>query len=134
MLLNLSASSLHISGLEIISSEKMSLLADGVSIAILGISVVFMGLVFLLIFMKMFNFVFQTLAKHQEKKKIGIEVNAKNSNEPVSGEIIAAIAYAIKNSREEFHDYEKTIITLQKIARPYSPWSSKIYGIRKVAR
>ena len=55
-------------------------------------------------------------------------------NEPITGETMAAISLAIQRSREEYHDLEEATITFQRITRPYSPWSSKIHGIRRPAR
>lgn len=50
------------------------------------------------------------------------------------GEVYAAIALALHMHLEEVHDYEKMILTLQRVMRPYSPWSSKIYGLRQNPR
>ncbi len=46
-----------------------------------------------------------------------------------SGEIIAAIAVALKLNKEALHDHESEVITLNTVARVYSPWSSKIHGL-----
>ncbi|MEI6133077.1 MAG: hypothetical protein WCQ41_09695 [Bacillota bacterium] len=46
-------------------------------------------------------------------------------------EVAAVIAMAIDLHMREIHDFEKTVLTMQKVMRPYSPWSSKIYGIRQ---
>ena len=48
------------------------------------------------------------------------------------GRVNAVIALALNQYLEDVHDYENTILTIQKIVRPYSPWSSKIYGLRQV--
>ena len=42
---------------------------------------------------------------------------------------IAAIAMALHMFYEEAHDNESNVITIKRIERRYSPWSSKIYGI-----
>ncbi len=47
------------------------------------------------------------------------------------GETAAAISLALSLYMQEIHDYEKTVLTMQKVMRPYSPWSSKIYGLRE---
>jgi hypothetical protein len=49
-------------------------------------------------------------------------------------EIVAAIGLALQQYFEEIHDYEKTIMTIKKVVKPYSPWSSKIYGLRQMPR
>ena len=46
-----------------------------------------------------------------------------------NGEIIAAIALAVKLNKAEMHDRESDVITINKVARVYSPWSSKIHGL-----
>lgn len=46
-----------------------------------------------------------------------------------SGEEIAAIVMAL-HEHFNVHDQESTILTLKKLRRAYSPWSSKIYGMR----
>lgn len=48
-----------------------------------------------------------------------------------TGEEIAAIAMALRDHLEA-HDAESTVLTLKKIRRAYSPWSSKIYGLREL--
>ncbi|MFO7874105.1 MAG: OadG family protein [Bacteroidales bacterium] len=50
----------------------------------------------------------------------------------LTGEINAAIAAAIYLYRSELHDYENTVLTMKKVSRTYSPWSSKIYGLRNL--
>jgi glutaconyl-CoA/methylmalonyl-CoA decarboxylase subunit delta len=52
----------------------------------------------------------------------------------ISGETNAAIAMALHLLNEEHHDEESTILTIKKNAKPYSPWGSKIYGLRRLPR
>jgi hypothetical protein len=47
-----------------------------------------------------------------------------------SGEEIAAIAMALYEHLN-VHDTENTILTINKVKRAYSPWSSKIYSMRQ---
>lgn len=47
----------------------------------------------------------------------------------VSGEVNAAIATALMIYLNEQHDEESNVITIKRVARIYSPWSSKIYGL-----
>lgn len=46
-------------------------------------------------------------------------------------EVATAIGLALSMYMRDIHDFEQTIITMQKVMRPYSPWSSKIYSIRE---
>lgn len=49
-------------------------------------------------------------------------------------ELTTAIAAAIYLYRQEVHDYEDSVLTIKRIDRAYSPWSSKIYSLRKYPR
>lgn len=48
-----------------------------------------------------------------------------------SGEEIAAIVMAL-HEHLNTHDAESTILTINKVKRAYSPWSSKIYSLREL--
>ena len=50
-----------------------------------------------------------------------------------SGEEIAAIVMALHDHLDA-HDTENTILTINRVKRAYSPWSSKIYGLRETPR
>jgi hypothetical protein len=52
-------------------------------------------------------------------------------NDKVSGEVAAAIAMALYQLNEEVHDLEHGVLTFGNAGRLYSPWSSKIYGLRQ---
>ena len=50
-----------------------------------------------------------------------------------SGEEIAAIVMALHDHLNA-HDTESTVLTINRVKRAYSPWSSKIYGLRETPR
>lgn len=62
----------------------------------------------------------------QEQKNVGHAVEDE--------EIAAAIALSIHMYKTELHDKESFTITLKKVSRIYSPWSSKIYTLRQNPR
>ncbi|NVO19489.1 MAG: hypothetical protein HXX13_07300 [Bacteroidetes bacterium] len=71
------------------------------------------------------------IGKH-DKKDAPVEEQAPAPITAVNmDEIAAAIGLALSLHMQDIHDYEKTVITMQKVMRPYSPWSSKIYGLRE---
>ena len=71
-----------------------------------------------------------TIFKHTKDQQKG---PAKSQNTVDSDEELAAvIALGLHFHIEDIHDYEKTVITMQKVMRPYSPWSSKIHGMRQM--
>jgi hypothetical protein len=49
----------------------------------------------------------------------------------VTGAENAAICTALYLYFTELHDDEKHVMTVKKISRIYSPWSSKIYGVHR---
>ena len=49
------------------------------------------------------------------------------------GEIFAAIAMAMHES-QNMHDEEETVLTITRVKRSYSPWSSKIYTLRETPK
>jgi len=57
------------------------------------------------------------------------EVDPNASTVAVSDGVYAAIATAIYLYGEELHDVENTVLTINKVSRTYSPWSSKIHGL-----
>lgn len=59
----------------------------------------------------------------------------KSADEPISGELNAAISAAIHlYVNENYHDEESAILTIQQESRRYSPWSSKIYSVTNLRR
>ncbi|MFV0554378.1 MAG: OadG family transporter subunit [Mangrovibacterium sp.] len=57
--------------------------------------------------------------------------NAKPEKAVLSGEINAAIALTIYQYQNEIHDYENTVLTINKSVKPYSPWNSKLQMVNK---
>ena len=74
------------------------------------------------------------LDKYIKRKKTPLpEIKESIITEPgVSDEVIAAIGLALSMHLQDVHDYEQTVLTMMKVMRPYSPWSSKIYGLRQI--
>ncbi|MFA6400978.1 MAG: OadG family transporter subunit [Salinivirgaceae bacterium] len=102
----------------------------GVGMTIIAMSVVFSGLAFLYLF---FKYLGRFFLRDKKKPKTGEEKVQENQEDEdeISGEVNAAIAAALYFYRTELHDTEATVLTINKVARAYSPWSSKIYGLRK---
>ncbi|OQY75331.1 MAG: hypothetical protein B6D44_01980 [Ignavibacteriales bacterium UTCHB2] len=104
----------------------------GIGMAVIGYLVVFAALLFLyLIFAnltKALNLNIKRLLRREGKAE---EIKEDQS---ISGEVNAAIAMAIHLYYSEMHDKEDTVLTISKVSRTYSPWSSKIYGLRQHPR
>lgn len=66
----------------------------------------------------------------KKKKPTAIASVVRGEEKVISGEIAAAIAMSLHLYVNEMHDLENTIITIRKISKTYSPWSSKLYMLR----
>ncbi|MFZ5517525.1 MAG: OadG family protein [Candidatus Zhuqueibacterota bacterium] len=106
----------------------------GFSLTILGMLVVFLSLLALFSSMKLFIRLFGASKKSSKKSGELMGIADSSGKVAITGEIAVAISLAIQLSRHEFHDLEQTIVTLNRITKPYSPWSSKIQGIRSPLR
>ena len=65
-------------------------------------------------------------AEHLAQEELAKKVVMKRAG---SEKINAAISMALYLYFNELRDEESNIITIKKEAKPYSPWSSKIYGV-----
>ena len=95
-------------------------------IAVVGYVIVFMALVLLFLFFTMLPKLINAKIKKTSAAK-GIEIS---DSEQASGEEIAAISMALHLHFSAMHDHESGVLTIKKISRAYSPWSSKIYAVR----
>ncbi len=66
-------------------------------------------------------------AKHS---KMNPDKTAPKEKEEMSAEVNAAIAMALYEYFNADHDQENAILTINRVSRMYSPWSSKIYNLR----
>jgi Na+-transporting methylmalonyl-CoA/oxaloacetate decarboxylase gamma subunit len=105
---------------------------NGLSITFAGLIVVFSALTFLFLILSNLSRVINHNWENTFKKKNAPEESKKEK--AVSGEINAAIGLALHLYFQEQHDEQNTILTIQKNAKPYTPWSSKIYGLRRWPR
>ena len=99
-----------------------------VVIALVGYIVVFLALLALyylfrflpgLIYLNTMQNIFKKGRKDRKQSQISI-----------SGEETAAIAMALYLIFDEMHDEESGVLTIKKVSKAYSPWSSKIYAVR----
>ena len=98
-------------------------------ITVVGWLIVFVALVVLIIIFNTIPKLFELKRKQSAKEKAPV-AEVKTSSKYVTGDETAAIAMALHMFFEEQHDEESNVITIKKIEKRYSPWSSKIYGLR----
>ena len=99
---------------------------------IIGCVVVFIALLLLYIIFFNLTKVLQINVKkllRREGKVIEIKEDLS-----ISGEVNAAIAMGLHLYYSEMHDKEDAVLTINQTSRTYSPWSSKIYGLRQFSR
>jgi hypothetical protein len=106
---------------------------NGLLIAVVGYVVVFIALLILYI---AFSNITRVLILRQKMrlKLAGVKSELTHDELSVSGEINAAIGMALYLHFSEIHDFESTVLTIKKVQKTYSPWSSKIYGLREHPR
>ena len=79
--------------------------------------------------------IFKNIFNKNEETEIQQEVQQpaplkKENNDDISVVIAAAIHLYL----QEIHDFQNYSLTIKRIDKIYSPWSSKIYGLRKWPR
>ena len=105
----------------------------GITVALVGFSIVFFSLtVLVLVFSrlpKLINMQFhkEKLRRNRHKK----QEEVTQDDFIVEGNVTAAISLALHLYFNELHDEESNIVTIKKVRKAYSPWSSKIYSVNQ---
>jgi predicted histidine transporter YuiF (NhaC family) len=97
---------------------------------------IFLGIIGVLTFL-FFFFLKRTdrIVEERERLKQEQKHNAQvKSYEEPTEEIAAAIALAISMYAIQMAELENLTLTIQKVSKQYSPWSSKIYTLRQLPR
>ena len=102
---------------------------SGVTVAIVGWLIVFAVLAILVIvFTQIPKLIYyNTRKKLRQQNKQAV---VTNDDLHIAGDVSAAISMALYMFFEEMHDEESNVITIKRVRKTYSPWSSKIYGLR----
>ena len=108
----------------------------GFAMSIMAMLLVFFGLLSLYI---SFYFIGKSSVaisrrRAMKSKSITNEQEAKEKKlGEAPGEVFAAIAMAMHEA-VNMHDEEDTVLTINRVRRSYSPWSSKIYTLREIPK
>jgi hypothetical protein len=86
--------------------------------------------------------IYKILTQYFSKKSSSVEIVKEKEKQlektvkegEIPGEVNAAIAMALYLYQNDLHDFENAVLTMQRVSRTYSPWSSKIYSLRKLPR
>ena len=107
---------------------KSNITLESLVIAAAGYLIVFTALVLLF---GLFSMVPKLIALGKLKKRVREgKPPVLVEGEAISGEATAAIAMALHLYLDEIHDKESGVLTIKRISKTYSPWSSKIYAVR----
>jgi glutaconyl-CoA/methylmalonyl-CoA decarboxylase subunit delta len=101
----------------------------GKNVALVGIVIVFAAFVLVFVSIASISGIYQSIIKNRSKNSGKENETIDNSTQVTSG-IDAAISAAIFLYLNDIHDKEDAIMTIKKISKAYSPWSSKIYSVR----
>ncbi|WP_279134522.1 OadG family transporter subunit [Parabacteroides johnsonii] len=103
----------------------------GIGMTVTAMAVVFLGLLILFLVFKQIGNIAINASKRNAQKAAGEGASIAANAGQESGEIFAAIATALYEMSDDNHDIESTVLTIRKVQRSYSPWSSKIYTLRQ---
>lgn len=110
--------------------------AHGFGLTIMAMCIVFSALLLLSLSFYAINRIGARASSRNKMRSQGVDIKTVAKEERPdhdSGEEIAAIVMAL-NEHLNAHDLESTILTINKVRKSYSPWSSKIYGLREIPR
>jgi len=110
----------------VLDSLTWTIVAVGIGIVFLSLLIVYWFFRYVLTFI--LNFRFRSFAR-----KRGIDpAEALTTKTIQSGEVNAAIAMALYQYFNELHDVESGVMTIKRVSRHYSPWSSKLYNMKNL--
>jgi Na+-transporting methylmalonyl-CoA/oxaloacetate decarboxylase gamma subunit len=103
------------------------------TVVVVGIGIVFLSLLIVYWFFRyILTFILNFRLKSFARKK-GIDpAEVQTAKTIQSGEVNAAIAMALYSYFNEMHDVESGVVTIRRVSRHYSPWSSKLYNMKNL--
>ena len=99
----------------------------GLTVAIVGFSIVLLALAALVVvFIRLPKIINFNPKKYFSKNNKNLESTKEDYF--IEGNVTAAIGLALHLYFSELHDEESNVVTIKKVRKAYSPWSSKIYS------
>lgn len=115
--------------LPLLSSAMTDNQASTVTLLII-LNIVLLSVIFIFLFIRFVLPLFKKgrgiPARHNSEKSV------QNPRPDSLSDDKAAIAMALYLYFNEIHDEESDIITVKRVSRTYSPWSSKLYNMRNL--
>lgn len=97
-------------------------------VVIVGISITFLAMALIYLIFRYVVPLFFKIKIRKIARTLGKKV--EEMHEEVPADANAAIAMALYLYFSELHDEESYVITINRVSRTYSPWSSKLYNMR----
>jgi len=102
----------------------------GVAMIMIAMTVVFSALIFLYLTFKYIAKLYNIdLKKRFRKSRPDVQIH--EDIEDISGETLVAISLALHLYHQQLQGLEDAVMTFKNASKTYSPWSSKIYGLRR---
>jgi Na+-transporting methylmalonyl-CoA/oxaloacetate decarboxylase gamma subunit len=109
-----------------------SSLEAGMTVAVVGFLIVFCSLaVMVVIFSRLPKLINMKFNREKFQRKSKEQEVVKQDDFIIEGNVTAAISLALHMYFNELHDEESNIVTIKKVRKAYSPWSSKIYSVNQ---
>jgi Na+-transporting methylmalonyl-CoA/oxaloacetate decarboxylase gamma subunit len=109
-----------------------SSLEAGMTVAVVGFLIVFCSLaVMVVIFTRLPKLINMKFNREKIQRKSKEQEVVTQDDFIVEGNVTAAISLGLHMYFNELHDEESNIVTIKKVRKAYSPWSSKIYSVNQ---
>jgi hypothetical protein len=117
--------------IKLISIDFSAIDHTAITIVIAGLMIVFSALISIYLF---FRYILPAFLRMTIRRKVILK--GQNGSSPhllnIQGDVSAAIGMALYLHFNEIHDEESNVITIKRVSRTYSPWSSKLYSMRNL--
>ena len=110
---------------------------SGIVLTVTNIGVVTIALTLLFFVFKYMGRIHVRAASTKKSEPMSIDSNGNNKSingkkqRAVTNDELAVIAIALYKYSKSLHDNEELMLTINKVSKAYSPWNSKIYGLRQ---
>jgi Na+-transporting methylmalonyl-CoA/oxaloacetate decarboxylase gamma subunit len=106
----------------------------GASMTMTSMLVVFSALILLYVVFRLVGKASSRVSRKKREAALAGKPEEATSKDEITGEVLTAIFMALHEEQSNVHDIEHTVLTFNRVDRSYSPWSSKIYGLRELPR
>ncbi len=102
-------------------------------VAVVGFSIVIVALTLLVLVFQQLPKILNVKLKKllQKSRSNGNSKNVSDDEFYIEGNVTAAIGLALHMYFNDMHDEESGVVTIKRVQKAYSPWSSKIYEVNQ---